>query len=1088
MDITKRLEYAKKNSVPSNYLYQKDGSLQSPFLNELKYDKFTDPEEEDIIQKVLTVWKMLKSEMDIGKAEFIKMFMVVLVPDEDDIDETEIVSSRYEIMSNLVSNRVRWNDLVVRDPSKKDEEGNSYYDNWYLDLLEKDDDLYKLLIERLGIREVKNSNINLKSDYLVSKVTFIDQAISEDMGMHIFLSTEMASDLSIVSYTNAEEESIYIVNKDSCDTYKLQEDANVISYLFDDGIVLNLDLSRGVITYPKNTNTDYLDTVNRHIKDAINGIKIIKTEEDISQGSFELDIQVFNESQFYYMIILDNFMNRVYLRESGKPRSLIKKRVYNIMIRDKEVKFTLNRGYEGVLISFRGIDMDKRTVQEFYADLYVIFKYHESMRSGINTNIVSGEAKSLEDKIERNTSKINELKARSGDKSMFQPKYSKACSSHAQPIIVDPEDIQYWTEFLKHDGGERTFMIFKNKNYVCPNNDYPYPKLKDTKTFYAEKYEEYKCVPCCGSKYDPDFPEEPDDEECLKGKTGGGKKKKKYGILYEEGQEGHAVPHLSKMFEKAGHTIKRTGNSQSTNGSIRAVIRALAIEFSNSGDLPRRKEIKDIIKLYSRASDENEKEDIAMMAREKISASYNLCRQEAYDWTGERIKKVLADPNEPFRTDYFFRLIEEYFDCNLMVFVGGTKVLTIPELEKPRSLDYHVRWLNKDRKTIFLHRHKGNHLFYENISDDNGTYLFPSRTLKKIKKGTNDYLVWNIGNGSFRSNQFNKKIEEKCVYQSINEAGRAFAIVVNNKGKKMTMFIPDSPPFDCKVKFYHNIVNYISRDRAESYMGSKGVDGTQGLHFCGGIFIPVKERLEGPIHQLFEMCRRRRETGHLKKEYTYTELLLRLIIFYWAHDNKDLDTFISDRIREVDYKPSPPVREIVVVPEDNPISYIEESWPTVFREGKITLNKELIDGVIRYLDHYKDHNRLEKNRLMPLREKNYIDEEQFDIWKEERFDNYTVRNNIVSVDDPYVLEFEGKYYIVQKSDGNLSRALERCRIWKKDGINRRTHREFYHEDASYKLYSDNLTVDQDHVIGDEFYRVCKLEKGEFCCLLPLESN
>ena len=1059
MDILLKLKYAKKHDVPRKYLYYEDGELQSPYFTYLAVDKFNEVKEdkEEQSKEVVGVWKALRTKLNIEKNEFINMFLTPLVPEDmTKSDEKKLIKARYKIMTNFVETRLQWKDYAhIR--SRTDFTGDfNYYDTWYNKLVDEDEDQYNLIVEELNITKIEESNINLESDNIVTQVSFMDQLVTPEMGKQIFLSSTEKNILA--SYTNENDESLYIINRNGEGVPT--EDESIV-YLLNGNIKVVLDLRQSVILFKK---TEDKYKVYKLIREAVPGLNIENEKEDVSRGSFVINIDIFNESHFYYLIVLDTFMNMIYLRESGKPRSLMKNKVYNIMIQDQEIKFQLTKAYSGVEVTFKGDNLNRKIIDEFFGSLYIAFKYYSN--KAIDTDVISGEIVELEEKVERNTSRANELIAKTGDPDMFQKgKYVKVCASRHQPIIIDPEDLEDWINFRTHAGEQRTHMVFKDKYYVCPFDAKPNPKLTKTKTY------KYKCVPCCGDN--PNYPTEPDDEECDT-KKGGTVKAKKYGILGHK-QPGKVVPHLAKRLESLGlEDVERMGNIEGNNALIHGVLRAYFLD----GLVPGDDKLKELLARYS-AVDVDEKEEIVMEVREYISKT-NLCKQELYDLQRDEIKEMMTSDKLPYQSDLFFRALEYFFRCHIFVFCGDRQEKSKPVLETPRHLDVSLRNMTYPR-TLLFYRQKGRYNYYDNISSE-GDFILGKEVASQLLSESQIYTV-KLGLDMYGW-KGQDKVVNKAVKQMINESGRTFALKIKNKKEYLTLYIPETPPYHFKEIAYHSydlVSNATARDFAEKMNLGEEVIGNGGLWF-GRCFIPTNEHLKGKKHQLFEMAQAYKKEIDDNQDYIFSELLLKIIIYRWASVDMEVEEFITEYIKLSKVRIEPPIRDIIMIP-DKDIEFIESSWPSVFKGGKIYLHSELKDNVEEYLRHYSKSNIVKKRPYIDTKNLNYLDERQYLGWKSDRGCDRVVKTEIEENQEPYILYFRGSFWIAQQIRGNLSKALRRCQVWKYKNVNRSTSGELYYKDAKYELLSVNLgTITK---TGDD-YLVVKIDDETHQCLLKLE--
>jgi len=232
-----------------------------------------------------------------------------------------------------------------------------------------------------------------------------------------------------------------------------------------------------------------------------------------------------------------------------------------------------------------------------------------------------------------------------------------------------------------------------NCKFVCKDNDFKYPGVKDSKPccyktnknktpipgyIIFDSVEEYKKYEYKDEYKDEDEDKEEDKKEIIK------KSQQKYimtsNSILDDDKVGDLPLKIKNYFNnnlenKHEHEYKRLGMEKSVNSFIQCISKAINNSEYDYNDL-----------------------------RSEFTKNINLCRQECYDKTYLQIKEILEKENEYFNPRKFIRLLEEHFDVNIFIFQRdklNEENLILPDHEKQ-----YYKFKN-DREYIFILEHYG---------------------------------------------------------------------------------------------------------------------------------------------------------------------------------------------------------------------------------------------------------------------------------------------------------------------------------------------------------------------------------------------
>lgn len=288
---------------------------------------------------------------------------------------------------------------------------------------------------------------------------------------------------------------------------------------------------------------------------------------------------------------------------------------------------------------------------------------------------------------------------------LFVTNYARKCQCGVQPIIVSDDEADLWRN--RRFGPfqiERQIMPFPKDNprwnFVCPNDDNPYPGVKINDILSNSHI--YPYIPCCfkrdqmragaNSKYRAYI----ENREITH--TGAKAENKIATRKYIEPDKiaylPRAVRELLQSYSPNSVDLVRYGVIRSPNSTLHCI--CVALDY---GD-------------YLNLETIDEKEQFVINLRNNIANYVNpsLLKQEMYDYTDLEIFKDLSDSNKFLDPSLFYRALEEFFSVNLYVFSPSAPSADEKELgymSVPRFKIYPARSLRKNRPCIVLIRNQG---------------------------------------------------------------------------------------------------------------------------------------------------------------------------------------------------------------------------------------------------------------------------------------------------------------------------------------------------------------------------------------------
>jgi hypothetical protein len=309
---------------------------------------------------------------------------------------------------------------------------------------------------------------------------------------------------------------------------------------------------------------------------------------------------------------------------------------------------------------------------------------------------------------------------------VFVSRYSKKCPLKEMPRIVDSEYVanlarEKWMLFPKtpEEGVQRLYVCDQNAKYI-------YPGLR--KNVNLSNSEQFPFLPCCYVNNQQDKPNSnytkyySNTEKTPKLNVKEAKQQTVFLTSRTATSTGFGTlpENLQKLVNlvdipqtqngPSGNGGSLTGNfyrkgmSRNTGSFIECVLEAL-FEETRFLTIKKGQVFNDILRT-----------DKTNILREKLSKWEYLAvgKQEMYDLSIQEISSVLTNFDQYIDPKKFARIIEEYFNCNILLFSGGESLDsesgTIGEMVLPRFSQAYLRYpWKKDRPFILVYENWGNY-------------------------------------------------------------------------------------------------------------------------------------------------------------------------------------------------------------------------------------------------------------------------------------------------------------------------------------------------------------------------------------------
>ena len=299
----------------------------------------------------------------------------------------------------------------------------------------------------------------------------------------------------------------------------------------------------------------------------------------------------------------------------------------------------------------------------------------------------------------RVNAKIRRLQEQAPD--LFVLNYARRCQCPLQPIIIEPNEVDAWRQ--KRIGPalkERQIMPFPKDNprwnFVCPDDDNPYPGVKLNHDL--PNRDKFPYIPCCFKKdqMTPGVNSHYRDyvENKAPDRRVGAKAEKKIStrkILVPDRVAflPRAVENIVKRYSDEYIDMVRYGIIYTPNSLLHCV--CVAVDDPN----------------YFRQPTDEMKEAYVTRIRQHMLATIlpSLLKQELYDHSDAEIMDLFRDNSKFLDPALFYRAVEETFNINIYVFAppppSGDET-ELGALDIPRFKIFHSRPLRLHRPTVVI--------------------------------------------------------------------------------------------------------------------------------------------------------------------------------------------------------------------------------------------------------------------------------------------------------------------------------------------------------------------------------------------------
>ena len=592
---------------------------------------------------------------------------------------------------------------------------------------------------------------------------------------------------------------------------------------------------------------------------------------------------------------------------------------------------------------------------------------------------------------------------------IFTDNYARSCQSGHQPLILKPEEEEAWkaqTFSYRNEQVRRQTMHFPIKGeaqthiYACPNKQVPFVGLVENT---RGNREQFPYLPCCfgddetntpGNYYGIYFRDEAPVEPSERTRSSNVIDTNKFAIVGQYGTLPRSINFLLKLGQPG--TWYRTGTVLSPNSAIHslAAIPTFGEEYPLYGETDAREDY------------------VANTLRPMIVGTIfpALLKQELPDIPLAQIQAKLDDPTTFFDPQYYYRVLEEAYQINIVVFTL-TPEERLGGLEIPFAKGIVYRpYLNPNRPTIMLYKHSG---VEANAGD------FPQCELivhHDPRTGQNDYFarpelvdllndalasIARARTWSFDPTQGNLIIDDQANVTldlaSILDVKRMRGQYIDRNGKlrfvlydDMTIATPFLPPVnvdaiaptDIQLVELERVFDFVNELRTEGYAASvyalnTDTDGAvvgawwflgeatpKTLFFIPTVASPFRSEYEAihinylPYPAIFSSGDSiRNHYDHLARvKYILFEVLSYLYIFnLLLPEPMDIETFVQNytTVREGHVYRTDAIDRYFPQPDtlDEALPLLESKVPTFVQDGRVILDSQAVrERLTAYLE------------------------------------------------------------------------------------------------------------------------------------------
>lgn len=600
------------------------------------------------------------------------------------------------------------------------------------------------------------------------------------------------------------------------------------------------------------------------------------------------------------------------------------------------------------------------------------------------------------------------------NREMFSFNNARGTSCGEQPIIIEENEVEDWTNFKVGDEDRQVLKFppvilnFQGEEiqpnyYVCPTDEYPYLYFKEnsipSKDISTDEHLRHL------EKY-------PYTIKCIQNKVD-------LGDLLQWTFEGknieRATGRSSTHISKTNKIIK-----YNSRGQIPNILKDLMSQFSidepniSSNDfLFYGSDISGISFLESiyisqmyegLVPELNKKINIRMKQLEKVREDLvdkirpETYIQELYDLNPIQIRhKVSMDPD--FSSELYIRGLEEYFSINILVFrprelkkgIKTNEDLNLV-LEVPRNHTYHIRVIREDRPIVCVYKTMGSETDKTQVPHYQWISGLPGNVNSNIYHRVFDYVneaektfLWSHeGKSSYQNlicrvnpsnfiDWFNILPKESIFSQMIDGFGKTRIVNILTPVEPVTIIIP--PTSSLGVKFSDQIY-HCSHETIVSLLGEPEERHISGywykiLDYEKGIFVPVRDvKFPDPLAMPPNLVLDKNVSNSGYNKYIRAKqsasILLELIDWTRRYDDENLsiEQWFEEYVLYDNVNPGtqPDFLKLDIFLPKNPqnntlgaIESLESWWPDVFNNFKIHIPTNLKSRLLLYFT------RLEKN-------------------------------------------------------------------------------------------------------------------------------
>lgn len=854
--------------------------------------------------------------------------------------------------------------------------------------------------------------------------------------------------------------------------YKVKEDISSLINISD-----NIPINTMHFTIPNQLLVDYNLTDNRlqiqHMDKMSMDDSIINTilpditlgviTDSLQSGHFNFWNCLINENELKSQLLINPLLNTVffindnkwshkdiYLKYSlfGKQMSTIilsqqfydKEHIVEKQLRDNVVKDKLKKGKNPipyVLVKYKNV----QNLDRFVTILGGLLAHVSGSYDNFNKLIHD-----ISQKDERDID-VKLIRLRSLMPNAFIEGYTGFCDTKKRPTPIAEEDVKgYIGDKLKSIDKSKHMefkkygvMQFHDIQLVCDDDEYIYPRLKETKNakmLNELDKETYPYLPCCGKTPQKEEKTEKKTFNHIESVTG----------ALANTQTGNLKDNIERFLsaynKESNNQFQRIGVKQDYRSLLRCVMKA--------------KKVKDIDMVMNLINNQ---------------VHFAVAKQECYNMTVMDIKQKF---NQQIDSAYHYRILEEYFDINLYILSPSIDGM----MEIPNYARFLVRPERIERPTVVVYKQGDVYELIFNKSDS--TLLFETTMSAYCHDYLNQLLAsytFDISNvydinilvykNLYRYAEHLKYFNQQPVGQTVDEYGkvRYFHFTVGDETLSLQT-IPSQPEnlplisniSSCNIEIALKVMSneptgQVTKDEK-----------TIGLYFPlfdlrFGEFIPIRpvkklDLMEGPSLDVFL------QSGVMRHQ-TYQEvkriLNFLLQILYWIYhvaldydvvEGRD-DFFLKYvMIGDVDYT------RILNIPRRFPIfqnfeDYIKylDSYGLI-KEDQFLIESELLytriyqefvyyerlnieEDIIFIPDYYKYVDNFDKqdNTLI------FIDAPAMLVWKNYR--NFSISKTIKDIHEvyAYMVDNPAMFLIQNVKSGILEDALYLISYWHKHKIN-----------------------------------------------------